>query len=201
MKRLYSLSLALLLCYSSNAQNVVELGPAVGVTLPDIVTRNPDITKPLSGTQLGIKGDMLFPTSNKKLFFGVGLQAYVYYFSTVPSNEEVAAIGLFGLSFGVPVTMQHVFPVGNFALRTSLGVMPIIETSGLVRTDYPDGGMRLNAAPTASFGLTLGKRTTVGFDWFMPIRLYGAPSQSYTYRLHNFSFTVQYCLKQHRFQY
>lgn len=199
MKRLYLLLFLLLITCDLFAQKIVEMGPVIGVSVPQIVERNPNITKPMPGLCIGIKGDALYPTSKENLYVGVGLQGCLFYFSTVPSGDNMEPVGLFGINIGVPVTIQKVFPIGNFALRTNLGVIPMMESSGLVRTDQPDGGLRVNIAPTAGFGLTLDQRTTLFFEWFMPIRLYGAPSQNYTYHLHDCSFTVLYCFRKYRF--
>lgn len=199
MKPLYSLLFLLLITFHVFAQSIVEMGPVIGVSIPQIVEKNENITKPMAGLCVGIKGNALYPTRKKNVYVGIGLQGCLFYFSTVPSGENMEPVGFFGLSIGAPLTLQRVFPVGNFSLRANFGLMPIIETSGLVRTDQPDGGLRANVAPTAGFGLTLDQRTTLGFEWFMPIRLYGAPSKNYTYHLHNCSFTVTYCFRKYRF--
>ncbi|PZF73961.1 hypothetical protein [Taibaiella soli] len=199
MKPLYSLLFLLLSTSDLSAQKIIEMGPVMGVALPQIIERNENITKPMPGFCVGIRGDALYATKKKNLYIGIGLQGSLFYFSTVPSGENMEPVGFFGLSMSAPLTVQKVFPVGNFFLRTNLGIMPIIETSGLVRTDYPDGGLRANIAPTAGLGLTLDQRTTIGFEWYMPIRLYGAPSQNYSYHLHDFSFTVMYCFRKYRF--
>ncbi|XZF13500.1 hypothetical protein ACTHGU_17105 [Chitinophagaceae bacterium MMS25-I14] len=188
---------------SKNKEFVAEVGPGIGFSIPQIIKRNPDITKPMPGAIIGVEANRLVPFKhNKNLFYSVGIQGYIYYFSSPPSTGEgQTAVGVFGLSVGTPVKFHALLPIAkSTAVWLSAGVVPLIETSGLVRTTQPDGGIRFNAGPDAYAGFLLNNQTGIGIGWMMPLRVYGDPSVHYTYHLHNFTFNVRYCLKGKHFK-
>ena len=204
----YLLFLACMICIGkAAAQNkdvVAEAGPGIGFSLPQVLKRNPAITKPMAGAIVGIEANRLVPFKHKKkVFYSVGIQGYFYYFSSPPSTGEGhTAVGLFGLSIGVPVKAHLLLPIAKgTAVWLSAGIVPLIETSGLVRTTQPDGGIRFNAGPDAFAGFMFNNQTAVGIGWMMPVRVYGDPSVSYTYHLHNFTFNVRYCFRGKHFKF
>lgn len=192
---------AILFSLSVQAQDVIEVGPSFGFSVPQILSRNYNTDRPMQGGLLGVETHALYKTGNKHIYLGAGAQLYGFYFSTSPTgNEGSAAVGLFGLSVGVPLQAHFIIPAGsNFQVRTSVGVTPLMETSGLVHTSEADGGIRFNVAPNVFLGILLNNRTSFGFNWFMPLRPYGDKDKDYSFFLHNITFKMQYCLKNNYF--
>jgi hypothetical protein len=181
----------------SRAQDVIETGPSFGVSVPQILSRTYNSDRPMQGALLGVEAHAAWKTGSSRVFLGTGVHLYGFYFNNNPSgNEGSTAVGLFGLSIGMPLQAHFLIPAGsNFCIRTSIGMTPLMETSGLVRTSEADGGIRFNIAPDVFAGILLNKRTSFGFNWFMPLRPYGDKDKDYTFFLHNVSFKMQYCLK------
>ena len=180
------------------AQNrITEIGAGFGFSLPVIEIRNPDLDRPSAGAMFGLHGHLNFPLSTYGWYGSTGIQFYGFYFSNSPLRDQSGrAVKLFGYSLGIPLRLQRIVNADeSTSFRFTTGVIPIMETSSLVRTDVKDGGIRFNVAPEVSIGMLLSKRYTISFNWFMPIILSGAKSLGNTYRLHNFSFRATYCLK------
>lgn len=201
MVRLLLLLPAFFFCLCSRAQDVIEVGPSFGVSVPQILSRTYNSDRPMQGALLGVEAHAAYKTGNKHIYLGAGAHLYGFYFNNNPSgNEGSTAVGLFGLSIGVPLQAHFLFHAGsNFYIRTSVGVTPLMETSGLVHTSEADGGIRFNLAPDVFAGILLNNRTSFGFNWFMPLRPYGDMDKDYTFYLHNITFKMQYCLKDNYF--
>lgn len=188
---------ASLLVLRAQAQDVIETGPSFGFSVPQMLSRQPNSDRPVQGGLLGVEAHAIYKTANRNIYLGAGGQLYGFYFNNSPNgNEGSAAVGLFGLSVGIPLQAHFLVPAGsNFYIRTSAGMTPLIETSGLVHTSNADGGIRFNIAPQVYLGILLSNRTSFGFNWFMPLRPYGDKAYDYSFYLHNITFKMQYCLK------
>ncbi len=178
-------------CYTTAAQNAVALGPSMGFGIPVMVQSNGEVDRPSQGAIFGLRLEITRSLGDNNLYFNTGVQAYIYYFSHSHVRYGTEPTGPLGLNIGIPINLQILLPVDrNSAFRIYGGLIPMIETGGLARASEEDGAIRPNIAPDLGANIFFSRSASIGFKWYMPIRLYGSNTLHSTYHLNCFTVDI-----------